>query len=960
MLLALVPGALRAQAPGDLDPGFNATVDIPINKVVLQPDGKVLIGGQFDQVNGQHRHGIARLNADGSLDPGFNPAAGDNNFAEVQSIVLQPDGKVLVAGRIYNGATAPQTQGILRLNTDGTLDPGFGFQTFNANPNGFSVGIGLQPNGKILFGLFGLPIPNDQFGSTYGQVFRFNANGTLDPGFNVTTNFDVQRIVVQPDGKILLGGGFSQINGVTHNSIARVNTDGSLDAGFNAGTDRVNDIALQPDGKIVLVGNFTNVNGVNRGADLNYVTRLNADGSTDAGFLGGVNLNTYGVALQPDGKILLAGQFGLVDGVARYRIARLNPDGSLDDSLNANPDVGLSSVAVQPDGKIIIAGAFTAVNGVTHGRIARLLGVPGGPGALQFSAANFNVTENGGRVVLAVSRTGGSVGPVSVTYTTADGTAVAGTDYTAASGTLSWADGDSADKTITVPVLDRGAYDGSSRTFSLVLNAPTGGATLGTIPVATVTVLDNDVAPQPTITITSPPTNVTVVSGSSVPLSASVSDPAGILTQVRFFLNGALYVPSSSKMGPFTVNATAPTPGTYVLQAVAIDSQSRQSNSSRTLTVAAVDAANPPPATDLVTDLNTRLLAGGTDVTLTATADSNSPDGTPLAEVDFYADNTLIASFNGEGNPLTSGTIAGSGRRTADTTGATPVKSGSIFSAVWSIPNLSKLVNLITVAKNKAGLSQVSTPVTVSTVANNATSNHPPRAALTGVAAGQRVRVGSTLTVPVTVSDPDAGNPISSGVVANGSARRRNAIGVPGSVISTVEYYLNKLKVGTAMQPPYGYQVTPPAAGTYVLEAIVTDDAGLSGVADPVTIQVGNPTVSFSIAGVAAGTRSTSIAENGPKLKILVTRSGDDLSQPLTVNYKAAGSAQAGVNYKPLTGTVVIPAGSASAKIKVRSFDDGITGDTTVLKLKMRASTDGSYDLGSPTKLKISIVDAGS
>src|SRR5439155_869926 len=117
-------------------------------------------------------------------------------------------------------------------------------------------------------------------------------------------------------------------------------------------------------------------------------------------------------------------------------------------------------------------------------------------GSLQFSASNYEVKENAGTATITVTRTGGSSGPVTVNYATSDGTGVAGTNYTATQGSLSWADGDTAPKTFTVPVLDDGVVNGGT-TAKLTLSAPTGGATLGTPATATLYITNSDVAPQP-------------------------------------------------------------------------------------------------------------------------------------------------------------------------------------------------------------------------------------------------------------------------------------------------------------------------------------------------------------------------------------------------------------------------------------------------------------------------------
>ena len=100
--------------------------------------------------------------------------------------------------------------------------------------------------------------------------------------------------------------------------------------------------------------------------------------------------------------------------------------------------------------------------------------------------------------------------------------------------------------------------------------------------------------------------------------------------------------------------------------------------------------------------------------------------------------------------------------------------------------------------------------------------------------------------------------------------------------------------------------------------------------------------------------KATKLAENGPKDKVIVTRTGD-VSSDLTISYSAKGSAQAGVNYKRLTGSVVIPAGSASAAIKLKPVNDGVADGTFVLKLTILP--DASYTVGAPGKAKIKILN---
>lgn len=118
----------------------------------------------------------------------------------------------------------------------------------------------------------------------------------------------------------------------------------------------------------------------------------------------------------------------------------------------------------------------------------------GSPGSIQLSASTYSVAENGGTVTITVTRTGGSSGAVGISYATSNGTATAGSDYTSASGNLSWADGDTANKTFVVSITDDGTVEGNE-TFTASLSGPTGGATLGSPASATVTITDNDGAP---------------------------------------------------------------------------------------------------------------------------------------------------------------------------------------------------------------------------------------------------------------------------------------------------------------------------------------------------------------------------------------------------------------------------------------------------------------------------------
>ncbi len=167
------------------------------------------------------------------------------------------------------------------------------------------------------------------------KIGRLNTDGTIDSTFDVGTGFNntVFGITVQPNGKILVVGSFTNYNGITANRIIRLNSNGSIDPTFiiSAGANAtVNSATLQTDGKIVIVGDFVTYNGTST----NRIARLNADGSIDPTFVSpGANSIVYSCAVQPDGKIVVVGNFTLLAGNPRNRIVRLNTNGSIDANL---------------------------------------------------------------------------------------------------------------------------------------------------------------------------------------------------------------------------------------------------------------------------------------------------------------------------------------------------------------------------------------------------------------------------------------------------------------------------------------------------------------------------------------------------------------------------------------------------------------------------------------------------
>jgi uncharacterized delta-60 repeat protein len=369
----------RLNTDGSLDATFNADPTTGANnivyKLVLQNDDKIVIGGHFTGYNGATRNRVARLNADGTLDASFNPGTGASST--VLSLAVQSDNKVVIGGHFtsYNGATRSR---IARINTDGsidgTFDPGTG-------ANDYITNIFINSDGRILIGGEFKSYNN----SMSYRIARVNADGSLDATFNsskggVNTSYAstpgvVSSMLVQSDNKILIGGFFDSYNGVGRNYFARLNVDGTLDATFNTGTGpnhSVKAMVQQNDGKTIIGGGFYAYNDIMR----SNLARVNTDGSLDLTFspTTGPDGSVYAIALQSDGKILIGGSFTSYNGTSRNYIARVNTDGSLDATFNPGSGANgtVNAIAVQSDGKILIAGDFTSYNGTARTGVARL------------------------------------------------------------------------------------------------------------------------------------------------------------------------------------------------------------------------------------------------------------------------------------------------------------------------------------------------------------------------------------------------------------------------------------------------------------------------------------------------------------------------------------------------------------------------------------------------------------
>jgi len=369
MLLASGAAAVRGQSALDsFDPNPNQAVF----SIVVQPDGKILIGGVFTTLspNGGPpvtRNYIARLNTDGTLDTAFNANFDPNANTWVNAIAVQVDGKILAGGQ-FSTIGGQTRNNIARLNPDGTLDT-----AFNPNANNDVYTIAVQADGKVLVG--------GDFSSIGGQtrfwIARLDATTGLADSFNPNPSggraSGVNSIAVQSDGKILAGGGWFNIGGKTRHNIARLDPTTGLADSFNPNPNNiVYSIVVQADGKILVGGQFHGPHPSIGRQPRNYIARLAPTTGFADSFNPNANQYVLRIAVQADGKVLASGGFTSIGGQARTYIARLDGTTGLADSFNPNPNNFVDSIAVQADGKILVGGVFTSIGGQMRNYIARL------------------------------------------------------------------------------------------------------------------------------------------------------------------------------------------------------------------------------------------------------------------------------------------------------------------------------------------------------------------------------------------------------------------------------------------------------------------------------------------------------------------------------------------------------------------------------------------------------------
>lgn len=498
------PVVVTIREPGMADGSLahdSFTVPSSTRSLALQPEGQIVFTGEATRLADEVLNGLGRLEMDGSMDATFNQGSG---MSPVRGRVVarQADGKLIFGGNFTSLRDGPARR-LARLFSSGSSDPSF--QVGNG-PNQEVRAIAIQADGRILIGGAFTAFN----GTARRGLARLLADGSLDTSFLASpiaelAQMEVEALALQPDGKVLVAGSI-RTNGANDlfpggfsSGVLRLHSNGTVDTSFDIGAGahaegdvnalaRVYTLLLQPDGKVLVGGDFTGF----RGVTARRVARLNANGTLDTGFQSAMGANgpdntVHSMALQADGRILLAGGFNTLAGVTRNVLARLLPGGAVDTAFETGIVGSVVNrgnfVTMQPDGRILLA---TEASGTSS--IRRLFsGQQGRAGVLEFVSGSYQANEGGG-VTLGVRRVGGSVGALSVNYATVPASADE-TDFVPASGTLTWVDGDTNTKTFTIAVPDDGEPE-PVEFFSVQLGGLVGAASLGQTSVTSVAVLD--------------------------------------------------------------------------------------------------------------------------------------------------------------------------------------------------------------------------------------------------------------------------------------------------------------------------------------------------------------------------------------------------------------------------------------------------------------------------------------
>jgi len=356
---------------GSIDNNFNSN-GIGTNDVIRAiyiHDNAIYIGGIFSTYNNINKYYAAKLDLNGNLIDMFDP---DNLNASVETILVY-NNLLIVGGDIIDASkTGVLANRFLVLNPNGTIDNNF-LSAYGFNSEVYDFAFDAQYN-IIVVGNF-LRYNNYRF----NRIVRLKQDGTIDNSFITGSGFNrhVRAVKVDNKQRIIVAGNFTSYNGTELNKIARLNFDGSIDTSFNVGLGEINineiiNIEILDNNKILIAGDFTKFNGI----DVNRILLLDESGTISTSFNEGYLGASHAIYTLKvfENKIYIGGAFTKFNNIDANRILRLELDGSIDTSFN----IGLGAtdivrdIAIDKDGKLIVAGNFRFYNSVSKNFLMRL------------------------------------------------------------------------------------------------------------------------------------------------------------------------------------------------------------------------------------------------------------------------------------------------------------------------------------------------------------------------------------------------------------------------------------------------------------------------------------------------------------------------------------------------------------------------------------------------------------
>jgi uncharacterized delta-60 repeat protein len=973
------------QPPGSADPTFATNgVNSDVFGLALETNGQILAVGSFTAVGSTPAGGIVRLNPDGSDDTTFlnalNGLSGAN--ASVNTVACQTDGRVLVGGSFttLNGVTR---NFIGRLMTDGSVDTSFNPGSGADGPVYAIAETFIGGNREIYVG--------GTFGNINGVasqgLTRLNNGGTVDTSFVTGTALDGQAyaIAVYPTnsmnaGQVLIGGSFAHYNGVALNNFARLNSNGSVDTNFTSGfglgpNATVSAITIQSDGRVLVGGDFTNFNGT----PVNYIVRLNTDGSIDTNFTANIGIGANGpvqsIALQSDNRIVLGGQFTQFNGVTRNHVTRLLPTGAIDLTINfgdgANGDV--DAVVIQPtNGMIVIGGSFSQYNDQSYDNIARIYGdSETGSGQFEFSTANYQVNEDGISAPITIRRTGGTSGPnpdgsgdVYVTFSTTNGTAIAGTNYDAVNESVAFPPGEVLE-TVAVPVINNQVI-GPGLTVNLGLSDPTPPASLGFQPPATLTILNDNSAISFSSSLYTVDKNVpTRVAAIDIIRQGDINDTATV--EFYTITNGTTAVPVTDYSPTNEIVTFAPGQSDVQVQVPINNNGLVEGNTT-------VGLVLTNASTSTVLNAGTTFLYAPSNAVLTIIDTTSSP-----GSLAFSSTNYVVNESAGTANLTVVRTNGSTGAVTISYSTYAPTNLSASATAQPGVNYVASTDGELTIGNGKT-----SGTITIPLIANSLVQ--PPVSfgvTLFNPASGELLVAPSNTTVTI-ISDnfgvdfASATNYVaetnSYGYVSvqrignNTTPFNVNYATVNGTALSGVNYQATSGTLSFGANQTFQTIAVPLINNhdtTNLMFGLVLSNstAGAVVAAPSNTVVVIEP----ALAGLSFTNSTNSVSKNDDYALVAVVCSNPSIEPvpstntgPLTVNFATAdGTAEAGVDYTATNGTLIFTNGLATNYFRVAIRNNSLVEGNRTFSVSLSDPTVPGK-LAPPSTQLITIVDDNS